>query len=277
MLSLIGIRRVRIRASGGPRKTRLAVEATAILLLLFAPPLAAERIRSLKPQGYVNDFAGVLSPTVRQQLEALCTEVDQKAHAQIAVVTIHSLGDRTVEMFGHRLFDVWGVGDKKKDRGVLILLAINNHKYWTEVGYGLEPVLTDGLVGRWGREMIPKLRAGDYNGAISQMTLKVAEAIAESRHVKLVLPSAANPPPVASSQPNSRSGGGLLGLIMLMVIAYFVFRGGGWWLLPMFLGGGFGGGGFGGFGGGGGLGGGGGGFGGFGGGISGGGGAGGGW
>jgi uncharacterized protein len=249
----------------------LGMAAVATLLLL-AQPLGAEKIKDLKPQGYVNDFAGVLSAPVRAQLEALCAEVDQKTHAQIAVVTIHSLGGRTAEQFGHRLFDVWGVGHKKHDRGVLILLAINDHKYWTEVGYGLEPVLTDAEAGRLGREMIPKLRAGDYDGAVSQMTAQVAEAIAQSRGVKLSVPSAASPLPAENSQP-ANTGGGALGLIMLMLIAYLVFRTGGWWLLPMFLGGGFGGGGFGG----GGFGGGGGGFGGFGGGISGGGGAGGGW
>ncbi len=264
-----------MRVSGQGRKARLMGTAAVAALLLLARPLAAEKIKDLKPRGYVNDFAGVLSAPVREELEALCAEVDQKTRAQIAVVTIHSLGDRTAEQFGHRLFDVWGVGHKKKDRGVLILLAINNHKYWTEVGYGLEPVLTDAEVGRFGREMIPKLRAGNYDGAVSQITMQVAEAIAQSRHVKLSVPSAASAVPAEAPPPAANHGGGPLGLIILVLIGYLVFRGGGWWLLPMFLGG-FGGG-LGGFGGGFGGGGGGGGFGGFGGGISGGGGAGGGW
>ncbi|HKM90173.1 MAG TPA: TPM domain-containing protein, partial [Candidatus Acidoferrales bacterium] len=138
-----------------------------------------------KPQGYVNDFAGVLSPSARAQLTALCTEVDQKTHAQIAVVTVPSLDGKPVEDYAVDLATKWGVGPKQSDRGILILLAIKDHKYWTEVGYGLEPILPDGKVGGFGREAVPLLRQGNYDAALFLMTRLVANVIAQDSHVTL--------------------------------------------------------------------------------------------
>ena len=121
----------------------------AILILLFltvipAAPAHAEQWQKLNVQGYVNDFAGVLDPATVEGLTLLCTEVDQKAKAQIALVTIKSLDGDAVEDFANHLFQKWGVGYKGTDRGVMVLLATDDHKYWTEVGYGLEPILPIG-------------------------------------------------------------------------------------------------------------------------------------
>ena len=123
----------------------------AILILLFltaipVTPVHAEQWQKLNVQGYVNDFAGVLDPAAVEGLTRLCTEVDEKAKAQIAVVTIKSLEGDAVEDFANHLFQKWGVGYKGTDRGVMVLLAVGDHKYWTEVGYGLEPIL---LTARW--------------------------------------------------------------------------------------------------------------------------------
>ncbi|MGH9374634.1 MAG: TPM domain-containing protein [Terriglobia bacterium] len=248
-----------------------------ILLLLavlcITLPDFAEKTSDLKPQGYVNDFAHILDAQTAQQITALCAEVDHTTHAQIAVVTIRSLGGIPIDMFANDLFTRWGVGQKGTDRGVMILLAVADHRYRIEVGYGLEPVLTDGLVGRFGRQVVPALRAGNYSAAVLQLTSDVAAAIAQSSGVKLASPLASVTPVAGSaSQPGFSFP---MPLIILLVFAGIGIlgsfgpgnrlRGGGPWI-----------GGFGGFGGGGRFGG-GGGFGGFGGGMSGGGGASGGW
>src|SRR5271167_2100778 len=123
-----------------------AAGPTLLVTLLCASAALAEKIEQLKPQGYVNDFAGVLSEAVREQIAAVCKEVDKKAHAQIAVVTVRSLDDVAVEDFANKLYERWGVGYKGENRGVLILLAVNDRKYRVEVGYGLEPILPDGKV-----------------------------------------------------------------------------------------------------------------------------------
>ncbi|MGH9454969.1 MAG: TPM domain-containing protein, partial [Terriglobia bacterium] len=155
------------------------------LWLALAPTARAEKAPVLKPEGYVNDFAHVLSPEVSRQLSSLCLEVDQKAHAQIAVVTVRSLDGEPIDMFANDLFTKWGVGAKGTDRGVMILLAPADRHYRIEVGYGLEPILTDGLVGRFGREVVPALKAGNYSGAVLQLTRDVAGTIAQSTGVKL--------------------------------------------------------------------------------------------
>src|SRR5690242_4721647 len=137
------------------RFAETVVRSLLFLFLLSVPAARAEQVKNLKPQGYVNDFAGVLSAQAKEKLTALCAEVDQKATAQIVVVTVSSLEGMPAEQFTHDLFTAWGVGPKQKDRGVMILVAPNDRKYWTEVGYGLEPILPDGKVGGFGREAVP--------------------------------------------------------------------------------------------------------------------------
>ena len=247
---------------------------------------AQDGLPKSKPEGYVNDFAGVLSPAARNLLTALCTEVDQKAKAQIAVVTVKSLDGKPVEDFAIGLATQWGVGPKQSDRGVLILVAPQDHKYWTTVGYGLEPILPDGKVGGFGREAVPYLRDGNYDAALLLITRRVADVIAQDRGVTLGATTSLPPARTSYSKP-TRNGPSAIGAFLILIFIIFllskVFGGrggrggrGGGWVGPMIGGmmmggGGFGGGGFGGGGGGGG------GFGGFGGGSFGGGGAGGSW
>ena len=245
-----------------------------LILALAIIPVAtvhAEKWKKLNPEGYINDFAGVLNATTVEKLTALSTEVDQKAKAQIAVVTIKTLEDDTAEDFANHLFQKWGVGYKGTDRGVMVLLATDDHKYWTEVGYGLEPILPDGKVGGFGRGMVPLLRQGDYNGAVVQMVRQIAEVIAQDSHVSL--DSLANFHAVTPAAPEGEVHEVHLtkGQIMLVIFIFLFGMPLLFWLLALgrgHRGGEWGGGGFGGGGGG---------FGGFGGGSSGGGGAGGGW
>ena len=152
---------------------------------LFVSDMGAERVRDLQPTGYVNDFAGVLTPQTRSQLDALCTEVDHQAHAQIAVVTIHSTGDDTIDDFAVRLEEKWKIGPKSSDRGLLLLVATDDHKYRFEVGYGLEGILPDGKVGTIGREMVPYLRQGNYDAAVTLGVQDVSQVIAQDANVTL--------------------------------------------------------------------------------------------
>ena len=276
------------------RGVRTAFGPFTVVVLLFltvisAAPVRAEKWQKLTVQGYVNDSAGVLDPATVNRLTGLCTEVDQKAKAQIAVVTIKSLEGDAVEDFASHLFQKWGVGYKGTDRGVMVLLAVSDHKYWTEVGYGLEPILPDGKVGGFGRDMIPLLRQGNYSAALTQMASQIAEVIAQDAHVALdSLAQSPTFPPARESRSQElhlTAGQILILVIILIVLGPILLRFlGPFFLLSLLTGGigrrgssGWGGGGFGGGGGGFGGFGGGGGFGGFGGGSSGGGGAGGSW
>src|SRR5690349_4099993 len=166
----------------------------ALLCIAFITRLAAEPVNTLKPTGYVNDFAEVLSSESANYLENLCTEVDQKAKAQIAVVTIHSFDGRDIESYAVDLYKAWGIGSKASNRGVLVLLAINDRRYRIEVGYGLEPILPDGKVGGFGREAVPLLQQGDYSGAVRLLTERVAETIAADAGVTLTSQTPRPPP-----------------------------------------------------------------------------------
>ncbi len=266
---------------GAARIVRIAV--VGVLLALFAVPQPApaqsvDQVAAQAKLGYVTDLAGVLSQSAKEQLTALCTEVQQKTQAQIAVVVIKSLGGQPLEDYSIDLATRLGVGPKS-DRGILILFAVDDHQYRFEVGYGLEPILPDGKVGDFGRQAVPYLRQGNYDAAILLVTRRVADTIAADRGVTL-----SGSAPAAPRENRGNSPG--IPVVFIFLIIFFIFgairralspagsryrRGGGWWIGPMIggmMGGGFGGGGGGGGGGG---------FGGFGGGGFGGGGASGSW
>src|SRR5215813_4658468 len=179
-------------------KTTMGILAVVCLSLSCA--LRAEPIKQLKPTGYVNDFAGVIDPESAEAIRSLCEQIDHKAKSQIAVVTIHSLDGADIESYAVDLYKAWGIGPKSQNRGVLILLAVNDHRYRVEVGYGLEPILPDGKVGGFGREAVPLLRANEYGPALRLMTRRVAEVIAADAHVQLEGTEAPTPAPYP--QPN---------------------------------------------------------------------------
>jgi len=276
------------RILNASRKAATALLVCFGLLFLTFGAQAQNGLPKTKPEGYVNDYAGVLSQPARNLLTALCTEVDQKAKAQIAVVTVKSLDGKAIEDYSIALATQWGIGPKQSASGVLILLAVDDHKDRIEVGYGLDPILPDGKVGGFIREAVPYLREGNYDAALLLMTRRVADVIAQDRGVSL---SATTSIPVARTPRRQQQGNGpspifiiILLIFLISLIANAIRRGGGrggrgggsgWWVGPMIGGmmgggGGFGGGGFGGGSGGGG-------FGGFGGGSFGGGGASGSW
>ena len=219
---------------------RVAIVLLALPLLLWAEPAS-----QLHPTDYVNDFAHVLDPTTIAQLDNICQQLEQKAHAQVTVVTVNSLDGSDIESYAVSLYKQWGIGSKATDHGVLILLAVQDRKYRIEVGYGLEPILTDGKVGSIGREAVPLLRQNDYGGAISVMTSRVADVIALDAGIELT-----GQRPLLPAQPQGRPGLSgkqllILGVILLIVLLTPLRK----LLFWMLLFGG-GGGGFGGFGGG---------------------------
>ena len=258
----------------------------AVLGVCFVfAPLRAETVKDMPaPTGYVTDLAGVLSQQSIAQLDQLCTEVDQQAHAQIAVVMVKTTEGVDIDQFSIDLATKWKIGPKSSDKGVLLLFATDDHKYRIEVGYGLEGALNDAKAGDIGRAMVPQLRISDYDGAVTLGVQQVAQIVAQDAGVTIAdmpQPQAGDTepamPPLTPAQRAAAIFAGLLGLaVLIYVLSHAGPRGLLWLLIANSL---FGGGGRGGYGGsgGGGFGGGGGGFGGFGGGGFGGGGASGGW
>lgn len=199
----------------------------AVVLLIFAPSVVAtaESVNTLPPPtGYVNDFAGVLSPSTKLNLEDLCTQVDRQAHAQIAVVTVKTIDDdQSIEEFATALEDKWKVGAKGTDRGVLMLVSLNPKRYRIEVGYGLEGILNDAKVGDIGRSMVPGLQQGDYNSAIPLGVQQIAKVIADDAGVTLNVSQPVHryhrePAPIQISFMELVLGGGAILLILFFLV-----------------------------------------------------------
>ena len=243
--------------------------------MLLSTPLWSEPLSQLHPTNYVNDFAHALNSESANELNSIGEQLEHKARAQLAVVSVNSTDGKDVFDYAVELYQAWGIGGKSTNRGVLILYAIKDHKYRIIVGYGLEPILPDGKVGGFGREAVPLLKQGNYDGAISLVTHRVADVIAQDAGIQLTGVTRA-PPPERLAPHISPAAIAFIIIIVIVVLATPLRKVLFWWLLfssgPRWGGGyrsgGWGGGGFGGGGGG---------FGGFGGGSTGGGGAGGGW
>jgi len=261
------------------QRIRLIAICGVAALVCWARAAPAQAVKDLpKPTDYVSDYAHVMSDATRLELDRVCGEVDHEAHAQIAVVTINSLEGEPIEQYAVDLENAWKVGPKGSDRGVIILIAVQDRRRFIETGYGLEGILPDGKVGDIGRQMVPMLRNNDFDGALTLAVDEISQIIAHDAGVKLQPLTRWG---AAQQQPQASPGQIIGGIVFLILVVIFLLWAGGsgmlGFLLGMFLGGGgrWGGGGFGGggFGGGGS----GSGFGGFGGGSTGGGGAGGSW
>ena len=204
----------------------------SVLLGLFASAGSAVDWKTLKPQGYVSDFAHVIDPTSKSQLEAYCAAVERSTGAQLAFVTIASLEGEPVEDVANTIYRGWGVGQKGKNEGALLLLAINDRRNRLEIGYGLEPILPDGFAGSVLREMRPALRQQHYGEALMAAADTIGNTVAKAKNVSITtqLPRLMRPTPT-----DSIPWPVIIGGIFLLI---FLFRRGG----PRGYGGGGGGG-----------------------------------
>jgi uncharacterized protein len=129
-----------------------------------------------KPRGYVNDYANIIDPQRAQQIDAACASIRQSAGTQIAVVTVPSLNGSAIEDVAMKYLMDWGVGQKNKDNGVVILVARDERRVRIEVGYGMEGILPDGLAGEIIRyDMIPRFKQNDYGGGILAAVYKIGD------------------------------------------------------------------------------------------------------
>lgn len=263
---------------------RVALRGFVVVLVLVTATLASGQELPQLTQA-VSDFANVVDPASEAAMDSLIRSLEQATGDAVVVSTIDTFAPYAdLREYAVKQFENGGkgIGQRGKDNGLLVVVAVNDREVWVEVGYDLEEFITDGFAGETSREfMVPEFRRGNYGAGLLAGVSRIIGRIAERRNVTL---QGVRPPP--SRAPNVGSGGGVMLAIfvMFMVINAIAGRlgggrrrrrwGGGPWS-GWHSGVGPFGGGFGGFGGGGG--GFGGGFGGFGGGRSGGGGGGAGW
>lgn len=180
----------------------------------------AEPLDSLKPTGYVSDFAGVIDPVSSQRINGLINEIEKKTSAEVAVVTIRNLEGGSVEDYAVRLFKKWGIGKKGKDNGVLLLAVIEDRKVRIEVGYGFEGIIPDGLAGEiLDKYVIPYFRQNDYSRGLLLGTFAIAAIIAKDANVEI---SGLSVTP-ATNEPQKLSLFGLLFRFILFIILLLVF------------------------------------------------------
>ena len=229
-----------------------------------------DQLAQARRPGFVFDYADVITPADENHITQVLNELEHLTTAEVKVVTLQSLEGGQIDDFANRLFERWGIGKKDKDNGVLLLAAIQDRKMRIEVGYGLEPVITDAAAGRIrDNYIIPSFKRDDYSQGMTAGSDAIAAKIAAAGGVTL-----SGGEPLRHTTVRSKGcGEGLFQLIFIVIFVLVAIRHP--WLALFMLSGGRGGG----YRGGGGFGGGGGGFsgGGFGGGLSGGGGASGGW
>lgn len=161
-----------MRNSLRARRASTAVVAALVLALLLTVPALADDYPA-KPNSLVADYANVLTEAERAQLEQILNDIETKTTCQVAFVTVASTGNIPVEEYRVKLFEKWGIGQKGKDNGLLVLVVTGGgpgqRDIQIEVGYGLEPIVTDSLAGRYLDEYaLPSLSQNRYgDGLIS--------------------------------------------------------------------------------------------------------------
>ncbi len=146
------------------------------IVLLIGSTAAALGIP--KPTGYINDQANIISPEVELKLEQFLKDFDKSDSTQISVLTIPTLDGESLEDYSLRVLESWGLGQKGKDNGTLLLVAKAEKKIRIEVGYGLEGRLTDLLAGRIvDNEISPRFKQGDFDGGIVSGVVGIAQAV----------------------------------------------------------------------------------------------------
>lgn len=135
---------------------------------------------------YVQDYAGVMQAADKQKILSIGQDLDNKTTAQVAVLTVKTLENMPIEDYALQVLRTWGVGNREKNNGVLIVIATEDRQSRIEVGYGLEGTLPDGLTGRiQDNYMLPYFRKGDYSGGILQGYAATAATIAKAENVQL--------------------------------------------------------------------------------------------
>lgn len=202
---------------------RLLITLTLILILSASADLLSAKEEGLPDYtGYVNDFAGILASKNKLIMSSIAQQVEAKTTAQIAVVTVPTVKPLSIEQYAVELFEKWGIGQKDKDNGILVLMAVNDKKVRIETGYGLEGALPDAVCNQIIYQvMIPEFKKGDLNKGFLYGVIAVAELIAKEYNIKLVLDE--NLPHLTTTDYGSSRGKVLFRFLVYLLAFILVF------------------------------------------------------
>jgi uncharacterized protein len=228
----------------------------ALLFLFVLPAFSAASIPASPADLYVLDQAGVMSADTRALILSSSQELARLTKSQVAVVTLKTLDNQVLEDVSLGILRGWGLGDKKLNNGVLILLVESDRKSRIEVGYGLEGALTDGKTGAiQDQYMLPYFKQGQYDLGLRNGYLAVVQEVAKEYGVTLSQNPDYKATPAAPASNSGQIPGWIkiLGVFMLLSLIWLDHRYLNGFILGLLIGSLFrGGGGFGGGGGGGG-------------------------
>ena len=163
-------------------KSIAVISGFLVAILAFSTSIFAQTASyPVQPQGYVSDFVGIIDSGTRQKIIALSGELEKKTTAQLAVVVVSTTRPETIEGYAVELFSRWGIGQKGKDNGILLLVAYNDRKLRIETGYGMEGAIPDAIAKNIiDRLMTPEFKSGNFskgilNGASAIVSLAAKE------------------------------------------------------------------------------------------------------
>ena len=157
---------------------RLISSLFLIAVLLLACSVSASDIPAPpKTNIYLADYAKMVGEEDGKEILAIGKDLDTRFKAQLVVVTVDTLGGQDLESYANRLFRAWGIGDAKKNNGILLLVAKDDRKFRIEVGYGLEGAITDGYAGEVLDGMKEPFKAGEYSAGILKSYMKLAAKV----------------------------------------------------------------------------------------------------
>src|SRR6185312_4791127 len=215
------------RACAAARESLVArFFAVLIAFLVLAPPaIAAPKFPTLT--GRVVDDAHVLSAQTKGDLDQKLAALEAKTSRQLVVVTLPSLQGYDISDYGYQLGRAWGIGQAKLNNGVIFLIAPKEHKARIEVGYGLEPILTDALSSViLQTQVLPKFRTGDFDGGVEAGTDALIQQLSLDTSAAEARAAAAER---AAQQGGNQGGGGFPGILIFLFIVFAIFRVFGGW------------------------------------------------
>ncbi len=171
------------------------------------------------PTGRIMDLAGIIDGPTEEKLDRVLTELEEKTGAQMVILTVASLDGEEINTFSLRFAEKWELGAGGKDNGLLLTVAVKERKYRFEVGYGLESVLPDSLVGSIGRDnLVPYFKAGEYSRGVAAATAAVLDILAE--HYQIRFTSTGLPRPQTGSNDDDTIAAFLffLGFVIFLIL-----------------------------------------------------------
>ncbi|MEG0307790.1 MAG: TPM domain-containing protein [Clostridium sp.] len=206
--------------------SKIFLSSLILLLVLFSfTALAEDTYPTPTDYKYVNDYVGIITDSQAKSIVSIGKELEDKTGAQVAIVIINSTSRVPIEDYSNKLFRTWGLGQKDKDNGILIVLALEDKKWKVEVGRGLEGAIPDALSSRIMNSVaVPQFRDGNYGEGLVQSYSVIADHVSEEYGITLDKSLNITLPKENSSNNNTRNSKLLVIVVAVLFFADLIFN-----------------------------------------------------